>query len=105
MGKNASLGSKGGAAVRRVGSPGDFAGSAAADVLGCTLAMSSGLIIQEHPIAMLTVLATLFLCLTIVVLVGTIVQQCKTLANAPSRVEEIRRLRQEGLAVNQEGET
>ena len=55
--------------------------------------------------AMLTVLATLFLCLTIVVLVGTIVQQRKTLANAPSRVEEIRRLRQEGLAVNQEGET
>ena len=85
--------------------PGDFAGSAVADVLGCTLAMSSSLIIQEHPIAMLTVLATLFLCLTIVVLVGTIVQQRTTLANAPSRVEEIRRLRQEGLAVNQEGKT
>jgi hypothetical protein len=54
---------------------------------------------------MITVLATLFLCLTIAVLVGTIVQQRKTLTNAPSRVEEIRRLRQEGLAVNQEGET
>lgn len=67
--------------------------------------MSSGPIIQEHPIAMMTILATLFLCLTIVVLVGTIVQQRKTLASAPSRVEEIRRLRQEGLAVNQEGET
>lgn len=54
---------------------------------------------------MIAILATLFLCLTIVVLVGTMVQQCKTLASMPSRVEEIRRLRQEGLAVNQSGET
>jgi uncharacterized membrane protein len=61
--------------------------------------------IQEHPLAMMTIIATLFLCLTIVVLVWTIVQQCTTLTSIPSRVEEIRRLRQEGLAVNQEGET
>jgi hypothetical protein len=49
-------------------------------------------------------LATLFLGLTIALLGGTIVRQLRTTPFDPARVEEIRRLRQEGLAMNQEGE-
>jgi hypothetical protein len=49
-------------------------------------------------------LATLFLCLTIVLCVGTILQYLVRYSFGASRVEEIRRLRQEGLAVNQDRE-
>ncbi len=49
-------------------------------------------------------LATLLLCLTIVLCGGTILWYLVVLSSHASRVEEIRRLRQEGLAVNQEGE-
>ena len=51
----------------------------------------------------LHVLATLFLCLTIVLCGGTILWYLRVCSSHASRVEEIRRLRQEGLAVNQEG--
>ncbi len=50
------------------------------------------------------VLATLFLCLTIVLCGGTILRYLLRSPFGASRVEEIRRLRQEGLAVNQDGE-
>jgi len=50
-------------------------------------------------------LATLFLCLTIVLCGGTILWYLVVFASHASRVAEIRRLRQEGLAVNQEGES
>jgi len=49
-------------------------------------------------------LATLFLCLTVVLCVGTILQYLLRYSFGASRVEEIRRLRQEGLAVNQNRE-
>ena len=52
----------------------------------------------------LHVLATLFLCLTIVLCGGTILWYLRVCSSHASRVEEIRRLRQEGLAINQEGE-
>jgi hypothetical protein len=52
----------------------------------------------------LHVLATLFLCLTIVLCGGTILRYLGVFSSHASRVEEIRRLRQEGLAVNQKGE-
>ena len=52
----------------------------------------------------LHVLATLFLCLTIVLCGGTILWYLVVFSAHASRVEEIRRLRQAGLAVNQEGE-
>ena len=51
-----------------------------------------------------TTLATFLLCLTIVLCAGTISQYLLLFPFDPSRVEEIRRLRQEGLAVNQAGE-
>jgi hypothetical protein len=49
-------------------------------------------------------LMTLFLCLTIVLCVGTMLRYLVLSPFGASRVEEIRRLRQEGLAVNQERE-
>ncbi len=52
----------------------------------------------------LHVLATLFLCLIIVLCGVTILRYLAVFSSHASRVEEIRRLRQEGLAVNQEGE-
>ena len=52
----------------------------------------------------LHVLATLFLCLTVVLCGGTILRYLVVFSSHAARVEEIRRLRQEGLAVNQEGE-
>ena len=52
----------------------------------------------------LHVLATLFLCLTIVLCGGTILWYLVVFASHASRVEEIRHLRQAGLAVNQQGE-
>ena len=52
----------------------------------------------------LHVFAALFLCLTIVLCGGTILWYLVVVSSHASRVEEIRRLRQEGLAVNQEGE-
>jgi len=52
----------------------------------------------------LITLATLFLCLTILLCAGTILRHLGLSPFDTSRVEEIRRLRQEGLAVNQAGE-
>jgi hypothetical protein len=52
----------------------------------------------------LTTLATLFLCLTIVLCGGTILRYLVLPPFGASRVEEIRRLRQAGLAVHQDGE-
>jgi hypothetical protein len=49
-------------------------------------------------------LATLFLWLTIVLCTGTILRYLILSPYGASRVEEIRRLRQEGLSVNQAGE-
>ena len=53
---------------------------------------------------MFITLVTLFLCLTIVLCVGTILQYLVRYPFGASRVEEIRRLRQEGLALNQDRE-
>jgi hypothetical protein len=53
---------------------------------------------------MVIILATLFLCLTIVLCIGTMLRYLVLSPFGASRVEEIRRLRQEGLAVNQERE-
>ena len=52
----------------------------------------------------LIALAPLLLCLTIVLCAGTILYYLVLSPYGASRVEEIRRLRQEGLAVNQAGE-
>jgi hypothetical protein len=52
----------------------------------------------------LHILATLLLCLTIVLCGGVILRYVVVFARQASRAEEIRRLRQEGLAVNQAGE-
>ena len=49
-------------------------------------------------------LATLLLCLTILLCAGTLLQYLVFSPYGVSRVEEIRRLRQEGLGVNQAGE-
>ena len=49
-------------------------------------------------------LATILLCLAIVLCAGTILQYLLLSPYGASRVEEIRRLRQAGLAVNQVGE-
>jgi hypothetical protein len=49
-------------------------------------------------------LATLLLCLAIVLCAGTLLQYLVLSPYGASRVEEIRRLRQEGLAVHQAGE-
>lgn len=48
--------------------------------------------------------ATLLLILAIILCGSTMVFYLKAACTTPSRVAEIRRLRQEGLAVNQEGE-
>jgi peptidoglycan/LPS O-acetylase OafA/YrhL len=53
---------------------------------------------------MLITLATLLLCLIIVLCAGTLLYYLVLSPYGASRVEEIRRLRQEGLAVNQAGE-
>jgi hypothetical protein len=53
---------------------------------------------------MVVTLATILLCLTIVLCAGTILQYLVLSPYGASRVEEIRRLRQEGLMVNQVGE-
>jgi len=52
----------------------------------------------------LHVFATLFLGLTIVLCGGTILRYLVVFSSHAARVEEIRRLRQEGLAVNRKGE-
>ena len=52
----------------------------------------------------LITLATLLLCLIIFLCAGTILQYLVISPYGASRAEEIRRLRQEGLAVNQAGE-
>jgi hypothetical protein len=52
----------------------------------------------------LITLATILLCLTIVLCAGTMLQYLILSPYDASRVEEIRRLRQAGLAVNQDGE-
>ncbi len=52
----------------------------------------------------LITVATLLLCLTILLCAGTILQYLVFSPYSASRVEEIRRLRQEGLAVSQAGE-
>ena len=49
-------------------------------------------------------LATLLIGLAIVLCAGTLLQYLVLSSYGASRVEEIRRLRQEGLAVNQTGE-
>jgi hypothetical protein len=49
-------------------------------------------------------LATILLCLAIVLCAGTILQYLLFSPYGTSRVEEIRHLRQEGLAVHQVGE-
>lgn len=53
---------------------------------------------------MLSTVATLFLCLTIILCMGTLLWYLLLFPFGASRVEEIRRLRQEGLAVHQDRE-
>jgi hypothetical protein len=53
---------------------------------------------------MLITFATLLLCLIILLCAGTLLQYLVLSPYGASRVEEIRHLRQEGLAVNQVGE-
>jgi hypothetical protein len=48
--------------------------------------------------------ATFLLCVTVLLLAGTLVSYTLSTPGNRAQVEEIRRLRQEGLAVNQEGE-
>jgi peptidoglycan/LPS O-acetylase OafA/YrhL len=52
----------------------------------------------------LITLATLLLCLIVVLCAGTMLYYLVLSPYGASRVEEIRHLRQEGLAVNQVGE-
>jgi len=49
----------------------------------------------------MTVVATFLLCLTLLLLGGTLVCSALGTPGNRARVEEIRRLRQEGLAVHQ----
>ncbi len=51
------------------------------------------------------VLAALILLMAIFLFGGAILTALKLAVAQPSRVDEIRRLRQEGLTVNQEGES
>ncbi len=51
------------------------------------------------------ILAALILLMAIFLFGGTILTALKLAIAQPSRVDEIRRLRQEGLTVNQEGES
>jgi hypothetical protein len=53
---------------------------------------------------MMMVLATLLLLLAIGLFGGTILVYLKAAISEPSRVQQIRHLRQQGLAVNQDGE-
>ena len=53
---------------------------------------------------MIIVLATLLLIVAISLFGGTILSVLQRACSQPSRVDEIRRMRQAGLAVNQEGE-
>ena len=48
--------------------------------------------------------STILLLIAVLLFGGTILTVLKRACSQPSRVNEIRRLRQEGLAVNQEGE-
>jgi hypothetical protein len=66
--------------------------------------MAWSLSAQGLTMSTLITLATLLLGLTIVLCAGTILQYLILSPYGASRVEEIRRLRQEGLAVNQAGE-
>jgi hypothetical protein len=50
------------------------------------------------------IFATLLLCLTILLCAGTLLQYLVLSPYGTSRVEEIRRLRQTGLAANQGGD-
>jgi len=59
---------------------------------------------KEPSMQTITILATFLLCLTIVLCGGTILRYLLLSLFEASRVDEIRRLRQDGLAVNQEGE-
>ena len=59
---------------------------------------------KEPSMQTITILATFLLCLTIVLCGGMILRYLLLSLFEASRVDEIRRLRQEGLAVNQEGE-
>jgi hypothetical protein len=52
----------------------------------------------------LITLAILLLCLSVLLCAGTLLQYLVLSPYGASRVEEIRRLRQEGLEVNQAGE-
>jgi hypothetical protein len=52
----------------------------------------------------MVILATLLLSIAIILCGGTMLIYLRAACSEPSRVEEIRRLRQEGLAVHQEGE-
>jgi hypothetical protein len=52
----------------------------------------------------IVVCATLLLCLAIGLFGGTILVYLRAASLQPSRVAEIRRLRQEGLAVQREGQ-
>lgn len=53
---------------------------------------------------MIIILATLLLTIVILLFGGTVLSGLPRVCSQPSRVDEIRRMRQEGLAVNQEGE-
>jgi hypothetical protein len=53
---------------------------------------------------MIIILATLLLIVAILLLGGTLLSVLQRACSQPSRVDEIRRMRQAGLAVNQEGE-
>ena len=50
---------------------------------------------------MMITLATLLLCLSVLLCAGTLLQYLVISPYGASRVEEIRRLRQDGLVVNQ----
>jgi hypothetical protein len=53
---------------------------------------------------MITILATLLLVVAILLFGGTILSGLQRACSQPSRVNEIRRMRQTGLAVKQESE-
>lgn len=55
-------------------------------------------------IVLMTLYSTLVLCLAILLFGGAMLRQLQIARSRPVWVEEIRRLRQEGLAVNQDGE-
>ena len=52
----------------------------------------------------ISLLATLLLGLLVMLCVGTFIAYAKTMTDKPSWVEEIRHLRQKGLAVHQDGD-